>query len=298
MNEIKIKTVMITGASTGIGYATTVRLLQAGFYVFPTVRTLEAAQNLTHKLDAITSNHGRHTILLLDVCNPDLIQSAKENLENHLNGKPLDALVNNAGVALGGPLLEIDMNLLRTQMEVNLVGLLNVIQVFAPLLGVKHRNTKGGRIINVSSISGVRAMPFVGPYTASKFALEGLSDSLRMELIPYGIDVILIQPGPIKTAIWDKAPSPDEHPSIDGPYGDALRRFHQQFIETGKQGMHPDKIAQLIYHALTVKNPKARYVRTPGYFTRYLLPKWLSTRTFDRFITRMLGLDPTTFHDR
>ena len=139
-------------------------------------------------------------------------------------------------------------------------------------------------------------MPFVGPYTASKFALEGLSDSLRMELLPYGIDVIVVQPGPIKTAIWDKAPSPEEHPSITGPYGPALRRFHQNFIETGKEGLPADEIAIIIEHALTVKKPKVRYVRTPGFFTRYLLPQWLPSRFFDRLVGRLLGLTPQEFH--
>ena len=147
----------------------------------------------------------------------------------------------------------------------------------------------------MSSISGVRAMPFVGPYTASKFGLEGLCDSLRMELIPLGIDVIIVQPGPINTEIWDKAPTPETSPFKSSPYRDALERFYQLIIEGGRKGLPPNSIAKVIYRAISARRPKTRYVKTPGYFSRYILPRYLPTRSFDRIVARMLHLSQARF---
>ena len=136
------------------------------------------------------------------------VKIVKSNLKSN---EGLSGLVNNAGIALGGPITLIETDVFRKQFDVNFFGLIDVTKAFLPLLGASKSSPYKGKIINISSISGLRANPFVGPYSASKFALEAFSDSLRRELLIYDIDVILIEPGPIKTAIWDKTPDPDDN---------------------------------------------------------------------------------------
>lgn len=287
----ELTVVLLTGASTGIGYATAVYLAERDFFTIATVRKQKDADRLAQLGSQVYP-------VLLDVCFSEQVEALAQAVELFLQFNQraqLDALVNNAGIALGGPLVELDDHTLQHQLEVNVVAPMRMIRAFAPLLGVKAHGSRGGRIIQVSSISGERAMPFVGPYTASKFALEGLSDSLRMELLPFGVDVIIVQPGPINTEIWDKAPTPDENPFKDGLYGDALTRFYDFVIEGGRKGLPPVAIAQVIHKALVARKPKARYVKTPGYFLRVFMPKTLPTRMFDRLIGRLLHLSPKRF---
>ena len=296
LNTLKINsglsTVILTGASTGIGYASAAYLAERKFFVIATVRKSEDAERV-QKL------HPNIYPVILDVCFSEQVELLASSVEAFLlfnHRDYLDALINNAGIALGGPLVELDDQTLQQQLEVNVVAPMRMIRALAPALGVKANSSKGGRIIQVSSISGERAMPFVGPYTASKFALEGLSDSLRMELIPFGVDVIVIQPGPINTAIWDKAPTPEENPFRNGLYTEALRRFYKLVVEGGKKGLPPIEIAKVIHKALSASKPKTRYMKTPGFFTRVFLPKRLPTRVFDRLIAKLLGLMPQKFH--
>lgn len=285
--------VILTGASTGIGYASASYLAERKFFVIATVRKTQDAERLT-KL------HSNIFPILLDVCFPDQVDALAVAIDQflHLNQRPyLDALINNAGIALGGPLVELDDQVLQQQLEVNVVAPMRMIRALAPALGVKADSKQGGRIIQVSSISGERAMPFVGPYTASKFALEGISDSLRMELLPFGVDVIIVQPGPINTEIWDKAPTPEENPFKDGLYAHALKRFYEFIVQGGRKGLAPVEIAKVIHKALIASKPKTRYVKTPGFFIRVFLPKRLPTRVFDRLIGKLLGLLPQSFHE-
>lgn len=288
----ELTTVILTGASTGIGFASAAYLAERKFFVIATVRRPEDAERL-QKL------HQNIYPVILDICFLEQVEALALSVEEflNLNGREhLDALINNAGIALGGPLIELDDHTLQHQLEVNVVAPMRMIRSFAPVLGAKAKRSRGGRIIQVSSISGERAMPFVGPYTASKFALEGLSDSLRMELIPFGIDVIIIQPGPINTEIWDKAPTPEENPFKEGLYAEALKRFYKLVVEGGKKGLPPLEIAKVIHQALRASKPKTRYMKTPGYFMRVFLPKRLPTRVFDRLIAKVLGLLPKSFH--
>lgn len=286
--------VLLTGASSGIGYATAQFLAENQVFVLATVRTQSDADQLRELKLGICP-------LIVDVCYPKQVQTLAQEVEQLLarHDRPiLDALINNAGIALGGPLIELDDETLQRQLEVNVVAPMRMIRAFASMLGIRPGSVKGGRIIQISSISGERAMPFVGPYTASKFALEGLSDALRMELLPFGVDVIIVQPGPINTEIWDKAPTPDNNPYMQGLYSDALTRFYNWIVEGGRKGLPPQSIAEVIYTALTCHRPKARYVKTPGYFLRVFLPKRLPTRVFDRLIGRILHLLPHLFHQK
>ena len=167
---------------------------------------------------------------------------------------------------------------------------MTVTKAFSKLLGCSNNAINKGKIIMISSVSGKRAYPFVGPYTASKHALEGLSDSLRRELMIYGVDVVLVEPGPIKTAIWDKAPDPNNSPFSGSIYESALRKFHSFFINKGKNGLDADRVGELILRIINNSRPKARYVITQERLINYTLPGILPTRFLDKLISNGLGL--------
>ncbi|MFO1125535.1 MAG: SDR family NAD(P)-dependent oxidoreductase, partial [Methylocystis sp.] len=182
-----MKAVVVTGASTGIGAACLALLVEKGFLVFASVRKETDAAELV-------ARHGAAVVpLLFDVTDASAVAAAAREVEGRLEGQTLAGLVNNAGVAVPGPLLYLPIEKFLRQIEVNLIGQLQVIQAFAPLLGAGTlRNGPRGRIVNMSSVAGRFAAPFLGAYNASKFALEGMSDALRRELMVYGVDVILI----------------------------------------------------------------------------------------------------------
>ena len=290
------KSVLITGASTGIGYACAVRMLEAGWWVFATVRTKTDEERLSQSLQV---GRGRLSILHLDVTSAESVSALAAALQESLGADGrLNGLVNNAGVALGGPLLHIEDDLISRQFDVNLVGPFRVIKALAPLLGATVGDPHQGRVVQISSVSALRPMPFVGPYSASKAALESMSNALRMELIPYGISVSSVQPGPIRTAIWGKAPRPEESPLRHTPYERALRRFYKSFVLSGdRDGLPPESISALVHHALTARRPRRRYLKTPSYFSRYLLPRILPGARFDRLIAGLLRLEASRFKE-
>ena len=158
------------------------------------------------------------------------------------------------------------------------------------MLGAVKNSTFQGKIINISSVAGRNANPFVAPYSASKFAVEGFSDALRRELLLYGVDVILIEPGPIKTAIWDKVPEPEDNEFTGTDYEPALIKFYKFFIEMGKKGLDADVIGNRVKAILQNPSPKTRYVITPNRFTHFTLPNLLPDRMFDKLIGKNLGL--------
>ena len=208
-----------------------------------------------------------------------------------MNGETLFGLVNNAGIAAPGPLIHLPTEEFRYQLEVNLVSVLIVTKAFVPLLGV-DRSLRGqpGRIINISSVSGTSAFPFVGAYAASKHGLEGFSETLRRELILYGIDVIIVGPGPIATPIWDKAEQADTSLYANTDYVDAAQRAKEFMIRSGKNGLPPEKVGEVVWQALTTRSPSTRYaVVGRGALQRFvqqLLPK----RLVDRIVAKALGL--------
>ena len=190
------KTVVITGCSTGIGYHLAKAYLAKGYEVFGSVRKETDADKLRTELPGITP-------LLFDVTDEAAIQTAAKSVEEKLAGRYLDLLINNAGVAVSGPLMLLDMEEMRKQFEINVFGLLRVTQLFLPLLGaVEKQLHPPGKIINISSVAGQLVFPFLGPYAASKHALEALSHSLRRELLPHGIQVVIVGPSGIKTPLW------------------------------------------------------------------------------------------------
>ena len=191
---------------------------------------------------------------------------------------------------MGGPVTLIDTEVFRQQFEVNFFGLIEVTKSFLPLLGAVKGSPAQGKIINISSISGRRANPFVAPYTASKFAVEGFSDALRRELLIYGVDVVLIEPGPIKTAIWDKVPDLEDNEFTGTDYEPALRKFYKFFIEMGKKGLDADIIGNRVKSILQDPSPKTRYVITPQRLMNFTLPGILPDRMFDKLVGKELGL--------
>src|SRR5215210_8188641 len=242
-------TVLVTGASTGIGEATVLHLSTLGFDAVGAVRKDEDAERLEAR--------GVRTVRI-DVTDPAQIAAARDSLGE----APLAGLVNNAGIAVAAPLEFLPMDKLRQQLEINLIGQAAVTQAFLPAL-----RRGGGRIVMVSSIGGRVALPLVGAYNASKFGLEGLSDSLRRELRQHGVDVILIEPGGVKTPIWNKAEQladqmlEDVPPEAERLYGQmiATLRAETKKIEQ-ERGIEPREVAEAVGTALTSKRPRTRYL--------------------------------------
>ena len=280
-----MKKVVITGVSTGIGYSSAKILCDSGYRVFGSVRKQEDAEKVTSEFGA------NFTPLIFDVTDSKGIQENAEIVKSELlPGEALAGLVNNAGVAMGGPINLINTDVFRKQFEVNFFGLIEVTKTFLPMLGAVKNSMQQGKIINISSISGRRAHPFVAPYTASKFAVEAFSDALRREMLLYGVDVILIEPGPIKTAIWDKVPDLDDNEFTGTDYEHSLRKFYKMFIEMGKKGFDADIIGNRVKEILQDPSPKTRHVITPNRFINFTLPGILPDRIFDKLVGKGLGL--------
>jgi len=280
-----MKKVVITGVSTGIGYSSAKILCDSGYRVFGSVRKQEDAEKVTSEFGA------NFTPLIFDVTDSKGIQENAQIVKGELiPGEALAGLVNNAGVAMGGPINLIDTDVFRKQFEVNFFGLIEVTKTFLPMLGAVKNSMQQGKIINISSVSGRRAHPFVAPYTASKFAVEAFSDALRREMLLYGVDVILIEPGPIKTAIWDKVPDLDDNEFTGTDYEHSLRKFYKIFIEMGKKGFDADIIGNRVKEILQDPSPKTRHVITPNRFINFTLPGILPDRMFDKLVGKGLGL--------
>lgn len=279
------RSVVVTGSSTGIGEATARVLVRRGFRVFGSVRKASDGERLVSALG------GSFEPLVFDVTDEAAVHDGARIVRERLGGETLAGLVNNAGIAVGGPLLDLQLSELRRQFEVNLFGLVAATQAFAPLLGT-DRSLRGapGRIVNMSSVGGKMAAPFLAPYVASKHALEGLSDSLRRELLLFGIDVIVIGPGAVATPIWDKAEAMDLSRFKGSVYEDPLQRFNDNFVKGGRHGIPAEDVGELVHEALTAERPRARYAILRNKFTNWTLPRLLPKRAVDRALAKRLGL--------
>ncbi|MGD0020875.1 MAG: SDR family oxidoreductase [Smithellaceae bacterium] len=258
------KSILVTGANSGIGQAMAEYLVSQGFHVYAGARNTVDLENLRKNPNI--------TPVKLDVTNAEDIIEVKKIIEQNAVG--LFGLVNNAGITKAGPLMDVSVEDLRAQFEVNLFGVHQITQALFPLLLQAK-----GRIVMMSSDSGFFATPFVGPYCSSKFALEGYSDSLRREIIPYGVKVILIEPGRIKTPIWDKGEKilkSEKH--ARSIFWKEAKAIGEYAIQKGKtSGLPPIAVAKTVYHALTVVNPKLRYIVAENSFEYKLmkiLPAW------------------------
>ena len=277
-----MKSVVVTGVSTGIGWGITKVLIASGYRVFGSVRKAQDADRLSREFGP------NFVPLTFDVTDEPTVQAAAARVRELLNGETLFGLVNNAGIAVPGPLIHLATDEFRHQLEVNLVSVLIVTKAFVPLLGA-DRSLRGGpgRIINVSSVGGKNGGPFLGAYSASKHGLEGFSESLRRELMLYGIDVVIVAPGSIATPIWDKAEEIDTSPYGNSEYFEFALRFQKYMIQDGRNGYPPEKVGEVVLHTLTTAKPRVRYSVIPTLQRRIqmLLPK----RLVDNIIARRLG---------
>lgn len=285
MAENKLGAVVITGASTGIGAACALHLDRLGYQVFAGVRRSQDGEALRLKASP------RLTPVLLDVTDANAIQRAREFVQERVGEAGLCGLINNAGIAVAGPLEAVPLSDLRRQLEVNVIGQVAVTQAFLPLL-----RAGPGRIINMGSIAGRATMPLMGPYSASKHALEAMTDALRLELLPWGIHVSIIEPGAIATPIWDKsnkdaaaleAASPAD---MNRLYAGAIAAVRNAVAEAARRAISPEAVVAAVVHALTAPRPRTRYLVGWDAKIRALMVKLLPDRLADKLLVAALKL--------
>ncbi len=280
-----MQSVVVTGVSTGIGWGTLKVLNSKGIHVFGSVRKPEDAERLTNEFG------NGFTPLIFDVTDEKSVREAADRVSHQISGNNLLGLVNNAGIAIGGPLMHQPIAEFSKQIEVNLIGQLIVTQAFLPLLGTNSALIgKPGRIINISSVGGKIAMPFLGAYNASKFGLEGFSAALRRELMVYGIDVIIIGPGSVVTPIWDKAEQIDFSPYENTKFAIPSKKFMDYSLHKARSGYSPEDVGNLIWKALTTEKPKVRYAIVPNHFFDWIVARLLPQRVLDHILAKQFGL--------
>jgi NAD(P)-dependent dehydrogenase (short-subunit alcohol dehydrogenase family) len=279
-----MQSIVITGVSTGIGWGTTKVLIQKGLRVFGSVRKSSDAERLSKEF-------GENFVpLIFDVTDEPAVQGAAQKVREQLNGETLFGLVNNAGIAVPGPLLFLPTKDFQHQLDVNLVSVLIVTKAFAPLLGSdRSLHGKPGRIVNISSVGGKIGAPFLGAYAASKHGLEGFSESLRRELMLYGIDVIIVGPGSVATPIWDKAEQVDLSIYAGTDYVEAAQRLQKYMVDDGRKGYPPEKVGEVVLQALTTPRPRVRYSVVPGSAINRIVQLLLPKRVVDNIIAKNLG---------
>jgi NAD(P)-dependent dehydrogenase (short-subunit alcohol dehydrogenase family) len=279
-----VTSIVITGVSSGIGYGAAKEFVRHGYRVFGSVRKGQDAERLRTELGS------NFVPLLFDVTDREAVLAAAEEVGEALDGSGLAGLFNNAGTAIGGPLMLQPLEDVRAHFEVNVIGLVSVTQAFLPLLGAKRPRThEPGRIVNVGSVGGKIASPFIGAYAGTKHAVEGISDSLRRELLPYGIDVIVVEPGAVRTEIWDKGASGAER-YAGTDYAEPLARFGEYAEGLAKNGYSPAKFGELLREVFEKERPKTRYATVPRKFANFTVPRLLPDRWLDRLIARTVGL--------
>ena len=282
-----MRTVLVTGVSTGIGNAIADELLKSNFLVIGSVRKIEDGEKLKKQYT------DTFFPVVFDVTIKEEIENAKKEIKQILKNEnsSLSCIINNAGIALGGPVRYLDVDIFRQHFEVNFFGLIEVTKCFLDLLIESNKYKMKNKIINVGSISGKRSYPFVAPYTSSKHALEGFNDALRRELLLHEIDVVLLEPGPIKTPIWDKVPDIEDNPFLNTEYENSLRKFNKGYLKAIEaDGYPPSIIGEKVVEIMQTNKPKTRYVITPKIFKNYYIPGFLPDRLVDKLIGKMLGL--------
>jgi NAD(P)-dependent dehydrogenase (short-subunit alcohol dehydrogenase family) len=287
-----VKSVVITGVSSGIGYGTAKEFVRGGYRVFGSVRKREDAGRLENELGA------GFVPLIFDVTDREAVLQAARRVGEIVGADGLVGLVNNAGAAIGGPLKHQPLNDVRAQFEINVVGLISATQAFLPLLEAGEGRAAGpGRILNISSVGGRIAAPFIGAYAGTKHAVEGVSDSLRRELLPYGIDVIVIRPGSVRTEIWDKGAA-GAGLYAETEYADALEGFQRYAEGVAKSGFSPEEFGVRVRKVFETRRPRTRYAIVRGRFANWTVPSLLPDRLLDRVIARQVGLTLGAFRDQ
>jgi NAD(P)-dependent dehydrogenase (short-subunit alcohol dehydrogenase family) len=247
--------VVVTGASTGIGRATALFLDEKGYRVFAGVRKDDDAKSLSE------AGSDRLKPIKLDVTKQRSIATAARTVKKAVGDEGIVGLVNNAGVSGGGPVEYMDLDHLREILDVNLIGQVAVTKAFLPLVRIGK-----GTVVFIASIGGRVGTPFLSPYNMSKFGVEALGESLRHEVDPWGIDVVVVEPGMIATEIWDKGAELAEQSLSEMPedaqrlYGPQIATFMEGFVEMGREGIPPDRVAKVIHRAIASDRPRHRYL--------------------------------------
>jgi NAD(P)-dependent dehydrogenase (short-subunit alcohol dehydrogenase family) len=269
--------VLVTGASTGIGKSACLALAKQGYDVLAGVRTTQDAELLKSSV-----TKGIHP-LLMDLTDEESLLSARTKAEEIIGQNPFVAIFNNAGMVINGTVLHVPIAQWNHQFQVNVFGAVRILQLFFPLL-IKEKlqgDNHPRRIINMSSVSGHFASPFIGPYAASKYALEALSDSLRRELYMYDVQVVLIVAGKIATPIWEKA---KRDPAYFGSEYDGILQFKDQMIDNMiTQGLPVERVDKLILKAVSAKRAKLRYYIVPNKWNFFLM-RYMPARLIDKLI--------------
>jgi NAD(P)-dependent dehydrogenase (short-subunit alcohol dehydrogenase family) len=280
------KDVVVTGVSTGIGHAATKVLISRGFRVFGSVRKQADA-------DRLQKEFGDDFVpLIMDITDADAVHQAAQKVGSMISDRNLVGLVNNAGIVVSGPLLYLRPSEYRRQLEANMISPLVVIQAFAPFLGTdKKMQGPAGRIVNISSTGAKVAIPLIGGYSSSKAGLEGMSDALRQELMLFGIDVVMIEPGTVNTAMYDKGEKEDLSEFKPTEYWEAVQNFQKYIVtEARTNGLPPERLGEAVHVALTTAKPKARYAVVPQRFKNWTLPRLLPTRMLDAYLAKQMKL--------
>jgi NAD(P)-dependent dehydrogenase (short-subunit alcohol dehydrogenase family) len=279
-----MKNIVITGASTGIGYATTKACINKGYRVLGSVRKEKDAERLQAKF-------GEQFIpLIFDVTDETAVAAGAAKAQELIGDSGIHTLINNAGIAIGGPMMHVPLADMRRQLEVNVIGLLATTQAFLPLLGAqKNCPHPPGRIINISSVAGKITHPFMGPYCASKHAVEAVSDALRIELQLYGIDVVVLGPGVVKTPIWSKADDFDLSKYEQTDYAASGARVKKFMLKMSNMGYEQSDFGQIILKIIETRQAKAHYPLVYGKFRNWTVPRLIPTRTLNRIIGKKLG---------
>ncbi len=279
--------VVVTGVSSGIGAAIAQELIERGHHVFGSVRSHGDAEQAAKRL------RSPFTPLVFDVTDEKAIGRAAASVASALGGTRLAGLVNNAGIAIAAPLLYQDVQTFARHFEINVTGAFRVTQAFCPLIGTDPARTGApGRIVMMSSVSGRLATPFLGAYASSKHALEGLADALRRELVPFGIDVVILGPGAVATPIWDKAETEAEARSFPEPYAVPYRDMTAYMVANGRKGLPPRVIARAVADALTAGKPRARRALLANRIAGWTIPTLMPKRWLDRVLAKRMGLAP------
>ncbi|MBT8492800.1 MAG: SDR family oxidoreductase [Deltaproteobacteria bacterium] len=272
--------VVITGVSTGIGLGCARAFVSRGYRVYGSVRKAEDGERVAAEL-----GDGFRPVVF-DITDEDAVVDAARWVERDLGGLPLLGVVNNAGIATSGPLMIQPLDEIRQQFEVNVIGQLVVTRAFLPLL----QAAPSARIMMMSSVGGKVSGPFLGAYSASKHALEGMSDALRRELMLFDIDVIVIGPGTVASAIWDKPSANDVDGVVGTPYEASAKAMQVFAVTRGKNGESIDRFGRMVLGAFEARRPKARYAFVKGKLKNWILPRVLPPRWVDRIIGKRFGL--------
>ena len=280
-----MRSVVITGTSTGIGYATSKLFIENGYQVFGTVRNQNDAKRVSSELGKL------FIPLILDVTDETSVRESVKIVENHIGDQKLSGLINNAGIGVIGTIQSLSAEQFKYQFDVNLLGVFHFCQSYLDLLGAdKNRKGNPGKIINISSISGEIGMPFMSAYNMSKFGLEGFSEGMRRELLMYGIDVVVIAPGPVKTPIWKKINQENEIKRYDNSdFRESVSRAMKMTEKMEQAGVEASVIAERALSIVEKTKNKTRYRIDPTRMQNILL-QLFPKRIADKMIAKQMKI--------